>query len=150
MTRRLDPDALPSILCNGIIINLSSSVKELGLFIDINLSWQTQVSSLSQKVTGILRALYQLKNFLLPETKTMLVQTLILPIFNYGYVCCDLNAICLNKYDRLRNNCIWFVFNLRKYDYISSFRHKLNWLPIHQRHHLRALSTLYSILNSPN
>lgn len=81
----------------------------------------------------------------------MLVQTLIFPIIDYGDMCYfDLNADLLNKLDRLLNNCIRFVFNLRKYDHISQHRSSLNWFPIRIRRQMRALTTLYSLLFSPN
>ena len=38
----------------------------------------------------------------------------------------------------------------RKYDHISSYRNELKWMPIRQRRSLRALTTLFSLLNSPN
>ena len=42
------------------------------------------------------------------------------------------------------------MFNLRKYDHISTYRSQLNWLPIRQRRNMRALTTLFSILTSPS
>lgn len=59
-----------------------------------------------------------------------------------------MNEDFLNKYHRLLNNCIRFVFDLRKYDHASFFILKLNYLPIRQRRHLYPLTTLYTILNS--
>lgn len=73
----------------------------------------------------------------------MSVQMLLLPIID-GDVCYyGLNADLLNKYDRLLNNCIRFVFNLSKYDHVISLPLKLNWLPFHQRPHIRANNFLH-------
>ena len=143
--------SLPPITFNGMVIPLSPSVKDLGLQIDATLSWKNQVANVSRKVTGTLRSLYRLKNLLPSNTKSMLVQALIFPIIDYGDVCYfDLNADLLNKLDRLLNNCIRFVFNLRKYDHVSEYRLLLKWLPIRQRRSMRALTTLFSLLFSPN
>ncbi|CAH1645617.1 unnamed protein product [Spodoptera littoralis] len=118
---------------------------------DNSLKWQAQVTSVCKKVTGSLRALYRAKNLLPPATKAMLVQALVLPIIDYADVCYyDLNADLLNKLDRLLNNCIRFVFNLRKYDHVSAHRMQLKWLPIRQRREQRALTTLFSFLCSPS
>lgn len=62
----------------------------------------------------------------------------------------DLNADLLNKLDRLLNKCIRFVYKLRKYGNVSTFRSQLNWLTIRQRRSMRALTTLFSFLNSPS
>lgn len=148
---KVDGASLPPVLFDGTIVPFSTEVKDLGLHIDSTLNWRTQVASVSQKVTGTLRALYRLKNFLPRNTKTMLVQSLIFPIIDYGDVCYyDLNADLLNKLDRLLNYCIRFVFNLRKYDHVSEHRSLLKWLPIRQRREQRALTTLFSFLTSPN
>ena len=137
------------LMYNGTVIPFSPSVKDLGLHIDTTLNWQSQVASVSQRVTGILRSLYRLKNLLPSNTKAMLMQTLVFPIIDYGDVCYfDLNADLLNKLDRLLNNCIRFVFNLRKYDHVSTFRSTLKWFPIRQRRVMRALTTLFSLLTS--
>lgn len=140
---------LPPVVFNDIIIPFSRNVKNLGLHIDTTLGWRAQVTSISQKVIRTLRSLYRLKNMLPSNVKAMLVQTLIFPMVDYGDVCYyDLNADLLNKLDRLLNNCIRFVFNLRKYDHVSAHRTRLKWLPIRQRREERALTTLFSLLDS--
>ncbi|KAJ8735149.1 hypothetical protein PYW08_014399 [Mythimna loreyi] len=149
--RKLDGLAVPPVIFNNTVIPFSSEVKDLGLHVDACLDWRKQITSVSQKVTGTLRSLYRLKNFLPAHIKAMLVQSLIFPIIDYADVCYyDLNADLLNKLDRLLNNCIRFVFNLRKYDHISKHRLLLKWLPIRQRRALRALTTLFSFLEKPS
>lgn len=108
------------------------------------------MSDVSRRVTNTLRALYRHKNFLPASTKILLVQSLILPIIDYADVCCtNITQASLSKLDRFLNNCIRFVFNLRKYDHVSAFRRKLQWLAIRERRSLRILCTLYSILFDP-
>ena len=148
--RRLTGVTVPPVTFDGTVIPFSSDVKDLGLHVDTCLDWRKQVATVSRKVTGTLRSLYRLKNFLPSHIKAMLVQALIFPIIDYGDVCYyDLNADLLNKLDRLLNNCIRFVFNLRKYDHVSAHRSRLKWLPIRQRRALRALTTLFSLLDKP-
>ncbi|KAJ8732167.1 hypothetical protein PYW08_014897 [Mythimna loreyi] len=149
--RKLDGLAVPPVIFNNTVIPFSSEVKDLGLYVDTCLDWRKQVTNVSQKVTGTLRSLYRLKNFLPAHIKALLVQSLIFPLIDYADVCYyDLNADLLNKLDRLLNNCIRFVFNLRKYDHVSEHRSLLKWLPIRQRRALRALTTLFSFLCNPS
>lgn len=100
---------------------------------------------------GTLRALYRLKHFLPVSTKALLVQALILPVIDYADICfSNVSQDLLNKLDRLLNSCIRFIFGLRKYDHVSFYRSKLNWLPIRQRRNVRILCALFSILFDPN
>lgn len=67
--------------------------------------------------------------------------------FDNGDLCYfDLNAELLNKLDPLLNNCIRFMFNLRKYGYVSVLRSQLQWLLILLRRNQRALISLFSFL----
>jgi hypothetical protein len=147
---KLNFNSIPAVEFNGTPIPYSKSVKDLGVYLDNTLSWRPQISEVSRKVVGSLHALNRLKHFLPIKTKILLVQTLILPIIDYGDVCYpDLNGELLDKLDRLLNNCIRFIFCLRKYDHVSSFRSQLGWLPIRLRRKIRLLCTLFSILNDP-
>ena len=134
----------------NMVIPLSPHVKDLGLNIDDTLNWNKQVCRISKNVTATLRSLYRFKHFLPAKTKTLLVQSLVLPVIDYADVCCsDLSYDLLNKLDRLLNNCIRFIYGLRKYDHISFYRSQLRWLPIRQRRSLRSLCLLFSIINDP-
>lgn len=148
--RNLDTSQLMPLMFDNSVISLSPHVKDLGLYIDDTLSWNKQVAQVSQKVTYSLRSLYRFKHFLPSSTKITLVQSLVLPIIDYADVCySDLSQELLNKLDRLLNNCIRFIFGLRKYDHISSYRSQLKWLPIRLRRSLRCLCMLFTILTDP-
>lgn len=141
---------LEPIIFDKVTIPLSPHVKDLGLYLDRGLSWNHHVTQVSKRVTTTLRSLYRFKNFLPPNTKALLVRSLVLPVIDYADVCySDLSQDLLNKLDRMLNNCIRFIFGLRKYDHVSSFRAQLKWLPIRERRSLRSLCMLFSILNDP-
>lgn len=147
---RIDLEKISPVTFNGTTIPYSQNVKDLGVILDSTLSWRAQVTKISRKVMGSLHSLNKLKHFLPIQTKVLLVNTLILHIIDYGDVCYpDLNEELLDKLDRLLNNCIRFIFCLRKYDHVSSFRSQLHWVPIRQRRNGRMLCSLYSILNDP-
>jgi hypothetical protein len=51
-----------------------------------------------------------------------------LSIFDYVDVCyLDLSEDLRNKLERLQNFAIIFIYNLRKFIYVSEYRFKLNW-----------------------
>lgn len=146
-TEKLVGVPLPSIVFGDATIPYESTVKDLGLYIDCNFSWNAQIKEVCRKVTGALRSLNRFRNFLPIKTKITLVQSLIIPIIDYGDICyLDVTTNHLNKLDRLLNQAIRFIFCLRKFDHISYYRKKLRWLSIPQRRKLRSLCMVFSIL----
>ena len=60
------------IALNDITINRAHTVKYLGLFIDNNVKWTSQVNYLSMQVARCTGLFYRLRNFVLRETLCML------------------------------------------------------------------------------
>ncbi|CAH0401339.1 unnamed protein product [Chilo suppressalis] len=110
----------------------------------------SSLEAIRKKFFAAYNSLNRLRNFLPTTTKITLAQTLLLTIIDYADACyTDLTEELLNKLERLQNLCIRFIFNLRKYNHISYFRSKLNWLPIRRRRDLHTLTLLYSVLFLP-
>ena len=147
---KIDLFTLPPVCLDGVIIPYSKSVKDLGIILDQNMSWDSQLCDVSRKMFASLGSLKRLRNFLPIPTKIALANTLLLPILDYADPCyLDLREEQLNKLERLQNVCIRFIFGLRKYDHISDFRKKLKWLPIRLRRNTHILHLLYCILFNP-
>ncbi|CAF4846787.1 unnamed protein product [Pieris macdunnoughi] len=141
---------LPGVYLDGVALALNKTVKNLGVFFDQTFSWGHHVKEISRKLYAASFTLKRLSNFLPICTKTMLAQSLLLPILDYADSCStDLNEELLDKIERLQNFCIRFIFGLRKYDHVSKFRRQLGWLPIRFRRHAHLLQLLYSILFNP-
>ncbi|CAK1591293.1 unnamed protein product [Parnassius mnemosyne] len=141
----------PQVVFDGNFIPLSEKVKDLGIYIDSNLSWGPQIQEVSRKLFAAARSLNRLRNFLPTATKIALAQSLLLPILDYADVSyLDLTEKQLDKLERLQNFCIRFIFGLRKYDHVSCFRNKLKWLPIRLRRNAHILSLLYNVLFNPS
>ena len=141
---------LPQLSLNGAVIPFSTTVKDLGLLIDQNLTWQPHVNDVSRRIFSRIHSLKRLQNFIPLKTKVHLCQTLLLPLLDYGDVCyLNITEHILNKLERLQNVCIRYVFGLRKFDRISEFRSRLNWVAIRDRRNFHTLSLLYNILNNP-
>ncbi|KAM3963068.1 uncharacterized protein ACR2FA_002828 [Aphomia sociella] len=114
---RINWNTLPRIVFNGVSIDYSEHVKNLGIYFDRTLSWSAQITDLSRKIFGVASSLRRLGNFLPVDTKITLAHTLFLPILDYADTCYpDLTEAQLNKLERLQNICIRFIFGLRKYD----------------------------------
>lgn len=151
MISKIDWFTLPQVLFDGTHIEVSESLKNLGVIFDRHLSWEPQLAETSRKLFASAGSLRRLRNFLPTSTKTALVQSLLLPILDYADACyLDLTEVQLNKLERLQNFCIRFIFGLRKYDHVSEYRHKLQWLPIRLRRNTHILFLLYTILFFPS
>ncbi|CAH2230256.1 jg20005 [Pararge aegeria aegeria] len=154
MIARVDWLSIPSVIYNGIAIPFCDSVKDLGVYLDRELSWTVHVKELSQKVFVAMSSLRRLQSFLPIPTKVMLAHSLFLSILDYADASfLNLTEDQLNKLERLQNLAIRFIFGLRKYDHVSVFRQKLKWLPIRRRRDMHVLSLLYCVLfhlNTPS
>ena len=148
---RINFKTLPPIVFNDVQIPFSDKVKNLGVIFDSYFSWKPQVSEVSRKVFCAYSSLKRFKNLLPTATKISLAQSLLLSVIDYADACYpDLSAELLNKLERLQNLCIRFIFGLRKFDHVSSYRSRFQWLPIRYRRTCHILSLLYSILFNPN
>jgi exonuclease III len=148
---RIDFAHLPLVTFDGTHLTYAKTVKNLGVIFDQCFTWRPQVEALSRKVFAAYRSLNRLRNFLPISTKINLARSLILSILDYADVCYpDLSEDLLGKLERLQNIAIRFIFNLRKFDHVSDYRIKLNWLPIRFRRDLHILKLLYSTLFYPN
>ncbi|CAH2092304.1 unnamed protein product [Euphydryas editha] len=147
---KVDFKTLPPITLNSSILNVTTCVKNLGLLIDNSLSWSPQITEISRKLFASIGSLKRWKNLLPLKVKISLAHALLLPILDYADSCfTDLTEEKLDKLERLQNMCIRFIFGLRKFDHVSSFRARLRWLPIRYRRNLHTLVLLYSILYNP-
>lgn len=147
---RLDLNSLPSVKYNDVPLGYCSEVKNLGLIITENLSLQHHITEVSRKMYGAMHALKCMQNFLPFSAKSILVNSILLPILDYADVCYpDATEEQLNKLERLLNLCIRYMYGLRKYDHISHYRTQLKWLNIRHRRNTHILCLLYNILHHP-
>ena len=141
---------LPFVLFDNVSLEVSESVKNLGLRMDSAFCWSPHVSELSRKIFCTIGSLRRWKNLLPLKTKISLAHALLLPVLDYADSCfLDLSQELLCKLERLQNLIIRFIFGLRKHDHVSQYRSQLKWLTIEHRRNLHALTLLYTILYNP-
>ncbi|KAJ4448912.1 hypothetical protein ANN_00304 [Periplaneta americana] len=145
--RRLIPEVndlnIPPVKLNKTIIPFSSTVKNLRVHFESNLSWDTHIKYTCKKAFSILHSLKRLYHYP-SKLKQTLVQTFILPHFDYCDVLfSDLRIDSAQKLQRVHNACVRFICNVRYYDHISPSFEKLSWLRLHERRNLHSLSLLY-------
>lgn len=149
----INMNTLQSVSLNNTIIPFSITVKNLGIYFDSNMNWNTQIRNICRKVFSIMHSLKRLKNFLPTKLKEILVQTLVMPHFDYCDVLySNLSAELSQKLQRVHNVCVRFIFNIRRHDHISEYFLRLSWLRLQDRRLVHSLCLLYRIIHdsTPN
>nr|CAH7762105.1 unnamed protein product [Callosobruchus chinensis] len=115
---------------SGVLLNHTQSAKILGVEIDNKLRFIDHIKKITQKTYSRLRMLYANRYLLNFKMRKKLCEALILSIYSYCdilyYPC--LNQLTKNRLQILQNNCIRFIFGLRKYDHVTDKYIALKWL----------------------
>ena len=147
---RLNSTQLPSVILNKVVIPFQQKwVKNLGVFMDPELDWHHHILNIIKKTFFSLHSLQRFKNLFPPKVKQNLVQSLIMPIIDYGDVvynnCSDSDA---RRLQYAQNCCVRFIFNLRRRDHITPFYKQLQWLKLRERRLLNSLMIVCKTLST--
>lgn len=149
ITRSRSIEVLPPIHLGGSTIEYVEKVINLGFVLTNDLEWDNQVNHTCSKIYGRLRQLKMSSSMLRTDVKLKLFKSLILPHFVYGAEFL-LNASA-RSIDRLRvalNSCIRYVYNLSRFSRVSHLQTHLLGCSFAKFIQLRAVLTLYKIVNS--
>jgi len=137
---------LPNIILANNIIPRCKNARNLGVHFDEHFTWEVHVNHILKSCFNQLRYFNKHKNFLNENIKKILIQNFIIPKFDY----CDIIYQHITedlsyRLQKMQNICVRFIFNLRKYDHISSYYIKLNWLQLNQRRKLHFGCFIYKL-----
>jgi len=151
---RLHLESSVEIFINNGLLIPTSCIKSLGVLLDCNLQFKEHVNSLIKKTYMTLKGLYGSRQLLDSRSKAYICNTLVLSIFSFAD---SIYGPSLSAYDSGRiqvaqNSCIRFVYGLRKYDHVSSFRKKVGWLTMKEYRLLHSACLYHKILttHTPN
>ena len=140
-------NVIDHVQIENVKIDYVNEVKNLGIVFDSHLSWESQAKCVYQKVNFSLHSLIDQNRFLDFETKVKLVKSLVLPIITYGDLLFSMaSKEALERLNKSYNACIRFIFNLKKYDHISTYRSLLFGMPLEQYFEQRLLKFIYNCL----
>ena len=101
------------------------------------------------KAYGKLKQAYRFKKFLSLESKLNLTEAYVLSQFNYcDVVLQNMSSTLCTKIQKVQNNCMRFVYNLRKYDHISQCFSEPNTLNMENRKLLHSMILMHKINNN--
>ena len=120
-----------SVDLNGTSIHLSSTVHNLSVTLDQNLSFQQHVSHTSQICYFELRRINSIRHHLSQDALKTLISAFVLSIIDY---CNSLLAGCpkqlIHKLQKVQNNAARLICRTPKFDHLSPVLHTLRWLPV--------------------
>ena len=139
---------LDPILIDGEIVKRERVVKNLGLYMDEELNFEHHINHITQKAFGKLKTAWKCGKFLTQDSKHIIAECYVLSQFNY----CDvvwrtITKTIWTKIQKIQNNCVRFIFKLRKYDHISIEFSELNTLNMTNRSILHALTLMFKCIN---
>ncbi len=126
----------------------SSTVKNLGVILDSNLSFEKHISNVTKTAFFHLRNIAKLRNMLPVSDAEKLVHAFMTSRLDY---CNALLGGCpassINKLQVVQNAAARVLTRSRKYDHITPILQSLHWLPIKYRISYKILLLAYKALN---
>ena len=125
---------LKFFILNGHKVKLQSSLKDLGVFIDENLTCNKQISILVKSCNNQLQNLYAIKKYVTRNCLKMLVVNQILSRIDYcNSIYVNLPNYQLRKIQMCMNKSARLIHGARFTDRVTPLLINLHWLPIKAR-----------------
>ena len=120
---------LPPVVVDNNPVQYVSQIKNLGIIMTTDLTWNAHIRSVSSKVHNSLFKLRQ-RAWLIPrDVKKLLVQALVISHLDYACLVYDIMPGYLKlKVERLMNAGIRYIYNFPRDSHISPYRSELEWL----------------------
>ena len=139
--------ALPNVMIASTPLAYVDEVRNLGILVQSNLSWDRQVDHMCQAVA---KGTYQLRRVASDfpfHVRKQLAQALILPSLDYAPVAlCDLNGQNMEKLQRAQNLVIRFVLKLKPDEHVTPHYKALGWLKVRERKRLQLAVMVFKTL----
>lgn len=149
--KKIDETDRPIIHIDDNEIEYRDSVVYLGFTLDTSLSPIKSVDAMLGKVYGSLAGLRHLRNTIPNYVKIQIIDSLVLPVFDYGDVLYETYDITgfkskMNEIQRAHNSCLRFALSLKFNDSISYRRNRLRMLTMSNRRQLHVCVMVHSIV----
>ncbi len=133
---------------DGCSLDSSSSVRNLAVLFDSNLSFDSHVSSICKTAFFHLKNIYKLRPMLSMSNAEMLINAFMTSRLDYcNALLGGCSAHLINKLQMVQNAAARVLTRTRKYDHISLVMSTLHWLPIKHRIDFKILLITYKALN---
>ena len=125
------------------------SVRNLGIFIDSDVSMSTHICRTAASCFAVLRQIRSVRRSVNRQTLLSLVVSLVLVRLDYGNATlAGLPATQLDRLQSVLNASARLVFSARKYDHITPLLRELHWLRVPERVQFRLAVHVFRCLNN--
>ncbi len=133
---------------DGCSVDSSSSVRNLGVLFDSNLTFDRHVSSICKTAFFHLKNISKLRPMLTMSNAEMLIHAFMTSRLDYCNALLGGCSACLiNKLQIVQNEAARVLTRTRNYDHISPVLSTLHWLPIKHRIDFKILLITFKALN---
>ncbi|KAI2647424.1 RNA-directed DNA polymerase from mobile element jockey [Labeo rohita] len=136
------------LILDGCSVNSSSSVRNLGVLFDGNLSFENHISSICKTAFFHLKNISKLRPMLSMSNAETLIHAFMTSRLDYcNALLGGCSARLINKLQLVQNAAARVLTRTKKYDHISPVLSTLHWLPIKHRIDFIILLITYKALN---
>ena len=135
---------------NAHVIYPQTKLKNLGLIMDPNWTFEQHVNSKIRIAYFRLRKLYAIARVLSRKQKLILASILVISLFDYAdivYYPCLTKRVSL-RIQRVQNACVRFAFGLRKFDHLTPAFIESGWLNMKQRYMVHLCCLIYKLIST--
>ncbi len=133
---------------DGCSLDSSSSVRNLGVLFDSNLSFDSHIYSICKTASFHLKNISKLRPMLSMSNAEMLIHVFMISSLDYcNALLGGCSARLINKLQMVQNAAPRVLTRTRMYDHISPVMSTLHWLPIKRRIDFKILLITYKALN---
>ena len=139
-----------SLLIDNCPLSRTESFRYLGITLSPTLSWSDHVEAISNKIYQRLGAIRRVKHLLTLESRLTLVNSLVMPIFDYA----DFvwggknNSVLMDHLQILHNKAAKIILDAHPLSSASESLQLLNWQPLSTRRHFHRCLMMYRCLNN--
>ena len=135
---------------NNVPLPKVTEVKNLGIFLDSELSFQTHIKHKLSIAYMRLRKLWNIKKYVQCKTKYFLCNSLVLSIMDYGDVVygSSLTAEVSRSVQKLQNACLRFSYNITYREHITPHLNRLAILTMSNRRKYHLSCFIHKILKT--
>ena len=130
-------------------IESSSTVRNLGVCFDSEMSMSAHVSMLCRNMYFQLRKIGTIRSCLNENVTKTLVTSLVLSKLDYcNSLLIGLPDETINRLQTVQNNAARLIFRKKKFDHVTPLLHELHWLPVRMRIDYKVCVFCYKTINN--